>query len=139
MLARRQTVACWSSLVLEASWPTIARWQGAHLVTNAITPLHWLSFSAQVAEKTWQTPDMLSPWSCIAESSLNNRNRQVIGLLQGQPDFPRCAGHTTRRRERDSNPRYAFTHTRFPSVRLKPLGHLSSTKPATVGGRSIPP
>ena len=30
------------------------------------------------------------------------------------------------RREWDSNPRYAFTHTRFPSVRLKPLGHLSS-------------
>ena len=30
------------------------------------------------------------------------------------------------RRGRDSNPRYAFyTYTRFPSVRLKPLGHLS--------------
>src|ERR1700761_2247736 len=29
------------------------------------------------------------------------------------------------RRDRDSNPGYAFTHTRFPSVRLKPLGHLS--------------
>src|ERR1700733_4374450 len=29
------------------------------------------------------------------------------------------------RREWDSNPRYAFTHTRFPSVRLKPLGHPS--------------
>ena len=29
------------------------------------------------------------------------------------------------RREWDSNPRYSFPHTRFPSVRLKPLGHLS--------------
>ena len=29
------------------------------------------------------------------------------------------------RREWDSNPRYGFPHTRFPSVRLKPLGHLS--------------
>ena len=29
------------------------------------------------------------------------------------------------RRERDSNPRYGFPHTRFPSVRLQPLGHLS--------------
>ncbi len=29
------------------------------------------------------------------------------------------------RREWDSNPRYALTHTRFPSVRLKPLGHPS--------------
>ena len=30
------------------------------------------------------------------------------------------------RRERDSNPRYGFPYTRFPSVRLQPLGHLSS-------------
>ena len=29
------------------------------------------------------------------------------------------------RREWDSNPRYALTYTRFPSVRLQPLGHLS--------------
>ncbi len=29
------------------------------------------------------------------------------------------------RRRRDSNPRYSFLYTRFPSVRLKPLGHLS--------------
>jgi site-specific DNA recombinase len=33
------------------------------------------------------------------------------------------------RKEWDSNPRYAFTHTRFPSVRLKPLGH-----PSRAGG-----
>src|ERR1051325_7445038 len=32
---------------------------------------------------------------------------------------------TSWRRGWDSNPRYAFTYTRFPSVRLKPLGHLS--------------
>lgn len=29
------------------------------------------------------------------------------------------------RREGDSNPRYAFTYARFPSVCLKPLNHLS--------------
>ena len=29
------------------------------------------------------------------------------------------------RRGRDSNPRYGFPYTRFPSERLKPLGHLS--------------
>lgn len=29
------------------------------------------------------------------------------------------------RRGRDSNPRCGHPHTRFPSVRLKPLGHLS--------------
>ncbi len=31
----------------------------------------------------------------------------------------------TVRRERDSNPRYSFEHTRLPSVHLRPLGHLS--------------
>ena len=30
------------------------------------------------------------------------------------------------RREWDSNPRYACAQTRFPSVRLQPLGHLSN-------------
>src|SRR5882724_5494826 len=34
-------------------------------------------------------------------------------------------GRARWRRERGSNPRYALTYTRFPSVRLKPLGHLS--------------
>src|SRR5258706_4331800 len=34
-------------------------------------------------------------------------------------------GRARWRREWDSNPRYALTYTRFPSVRLKPLGHLS--------------
>jgi hypothetical protein len=37
-------------------------------------------------------------------------------------ELPRTVGW---RREWDSNPRYSFPHTRFPSVRLKPLGHLS--------------
>ncbi len=37
------------------------------------------------------------------------------------------AGHSGRwRREWDSNPRYGFPYTRFPSVRLKPLGHPSA-------------
>ena len=52
------------------------------------------------------------------------------------------------RREWDSNPRYGFPHTRFPSVRLKPLGHLSGCpllkgqdafcKGARAGGRKFP-
>ena len=35
------------------------------------------------------------------------------------------------RRERDSNPRYGCPHTRFPSVLLRPLGHLSASEDAT--------
>ena len=40
------------------------------------------------------------------------------------------------RREWDSNPRYGFPHTRFPSVRLKPLGHLSEG-PSLEGARRL--
>ncbi len=36
------------------------------------------------------------------------------------------------RRERDSNPRYGFPYTRFPSVLLQPLGHLSVYLESTV-------
>jgi hypothetical protein len=36
-----------------------------------------------------------------------------------------CCSRERWRREWDSNPRYGFPHTRFPSVRLKPLGHPS--------------
>src|SRR4029453_18636260 len=37
------------------------------------------------------------------------------------------------RREWDSNPRYGFPYTRFPSVRLKPLGHPSGNGAASPG------
>src|SRR5438477_6234376 len=38
---------------------------------------------------------------------------------------PRQTKQESWRREWDSNPRYGFPYTRFPSVRLQPLGHLS--------------
>jgi hypothetical protein len=47
------------------------------------------------------------------------RTQKPLILLEYQPPILRW------RREWDSNPRYGFPHTRFPSVRLKPLGHLS--------------
>src|SRR6266545_3759540 len=37
------------------------------------------------------------------------------------------------RREWDSNPRYGFPYTRFPSVRLQPLGHPSARGRAPQG------
>src|SRR4026208_258470 len=40
------------------------------------------------------------------------------------------------RREWDSNPRYGFPYTRFPSVRLQPLGHLSAV-PLTAAGAGL--
>src|SRR3954447_17247520 len=48
----------------------------------------------------------------------------------------RLPGAVAWRREWDSNPRYGFPHTRFPSVRLKPLGHLSGA-PSLEGAPKI--
>src|SRR5690349_11459029 len=36
---------------------------------------------------------------------------------------------------RDSNPRYPCRYTRFPSVRLQPLGHLSAEAGRTIAAR----
>ena len=44
-------------------------------------------------------------------------------VAEAMPTY--APGRARWRREWDSNPRYALTYTRFPSVRLKPLGHLS--------------
>ena len=41
------------------------------------------------------------------------------------------------RRERDSNPRYGFPYTRFPSVRLQPLGHPSAADRPTPQWRAL--
>src|ERR1051325_704582 len=46
----------------------------------------------------------------------------------------------SKRREWDSNPRWSYPHTRFPSVLLKPLGHLSMSTRLTRKGnfRTVP-
>src|SRR5437764_11023517 len=44
-----------------------------------------------------------------------------------RPDVRTCFGKIRDwRRDRDSNPGYPLRYTRFPSVRLQPLGHLSA-------------
>ena len=44
---------------------------------------------------------------------------------RGKPHEKGSKGESKWRRDRDSNPGYPFEYTRFPSVRLQPLGHLS--------------
>ncbi len=55
-------------------------------------------------------PDLagFSSSNCTAPQSLLDKRQQPL-----------------KRREWDSNPRWSYPHTRFPSVLLKPLGHLS--------------
>jgi hypothetical protein len=55
----------------------------------------------------------------------------ITGFCAGRPDVYRHRRTRRARRGWDSNPRYGFPYTRFPSVRLKPLGHLST---AEIGG-----
>src|SRR5882757_4623386 len=71
-----------------------------------------------VTTLTAQMSDLLAP---ISKSTTRTQSTCTNGSVRGTLD--RKSGCW--RREWDSNPRYGFPHTRFPSVRLKPLGHLS--------------
>ena len=51
-----------------------------------------------------------------------------VGIFFWPISQRRVLGAAGWRREWDSNPRYGFPYTRFPSVRLKPLGHPSGTE-----------
>jgi hypothetical protein len=51
-----------------------------------------------------------------------SENRPFFNMFAGGCEQPRTLGW---RREWDSNPRYGCPYTRFPSVRLRPLGHPS--------------
>src|SRR2546428_13659235 len=53
--------------------------------------------------------------------------------LRSPPDLCSQAVSSLKRREWDSNPRWSYPHTRFPSVLLKPLGHLSRTCDCNIG------
>lgn len=61
-------------------------------------------------------------------SNLEMRDKKAIITLREPFDkLVAVSDHPMCRKRWDSNPRYAFTYTRFPSVLLKPLGHSSST------------
>ena len=54
-----------------------------------------------------------------------HEGRDCWGLIEALASSREYCALKDWRRERDSNPRYGFPYTRFPSVRLQPLGHLS--------------
>src|SRR5205807_3025815 len=54
-----------------------------------------------------------------------NRRLSLNQEMAAEAGPANAAARRRWRREWDSNPRYGLTYTRFPSVRLKPLGHLS--------------
>ena len=83
------------------------------LLTDEQYVVKWLSQYGALPRA--QIIKMLKKPPQTAEKILRNLKRQ-IGLRRGD----------NWRRGGDSNPRCGLTHTRFPSVHLKPLGHLSN-------------
>src|SRR5262249_11874100 len=55
------------------------------------------------------------------------KSTRIRGLSELQRTAAKRGERRFWRREWDSNPRYGFPYTRFPSVRLKPLGHPSAS------------
>jgi hypothetical protein len=62
---------------------------------------------------------------CVTVRRFAREARGYWGFYARSQATGECWSRKGWRREWDSNPRYGFPHTRFPSVRLKPLGHPS--------------
>ncbi len=72
-------------------------------------------------------PDLLLRFEILRffNAFLSLKPSGLESQAQKNPDTRLAESSGCLRRERDSNPRYDHSHTRFPSVLLKPLGHLS--------------
>ncbi len=64
-------------------------------------------------------------WQTVMDKEITNRAEKTI-LENGGVEAAENASNSVKRRGRDSNPGYGKPHTRFPSVLLQPLGHLSN-------------
>src|ERR1041385_1055979 len=76
-------------------------------------------------EKERRRERFLSPDHWIEVLRFEHERPPLLGFSAQRLSRREFSRRTRWRRGWDSNPRYAFTYTRFPSVRLKPLGHLS--------------
>ena len=71
-----------------------------------------------------------SPYRCSLPglTRFGGHRRAGPGLLASHDGRGRRHRRSAWRRGRDSNPRYGYPYTRFPSVLLQPLGHLSASR-----------
>ena len=81
-------------------------------------PLGVLSRKSASAEAWVWVQNLPGPLAPLFRVRERQPSQSPIGVPASRAEF-------RWRRERDSNPRYGFPYTRFPSVRLQPLGHLS--------------
>src|SRR6202048_4429224 len=82
------------------------------------------------------SPSLKRRNSAISSQVATLEKPHFIGRFSAYSLMEKLRGRYEWRREWDSNPRYSFPHTRFPSVRLKPLGHLSG-RPSLETARSF--
>jgi hypothetical protein len=74
------------------------------------------------------SPKATEPATGAAFPAGSRREMALLGINPGVKYGNRIIANNIKvfwRRGWDSNPRYGFPYTRFPSERLKPLGHLS--------------
>ena len=76
-------------------------------------------------EKTAPGETIYSVRATIRSSQAQRQTSQIRGPNPSLAPIGERVGGRVWRREWDSNPRYGFPYTRFPSERLQPLGHLS--------------
>src|SRR3954470_16582289 len=83
---------------------------------------------SRASEKIGREENIGAGFRVPAVQSLGRKMRPLLGFSR----HPAPAGEKILRkrwrREWDSNPRYGFPYTRFPSVRLQPLGHPSGRR-----------
>jgi hypothetical protein len=68
------------------------------------------------------------PWNACRSAEVFLRMSVKTGFSTRSKVHGERWTRTDWRREWDSNPRYGFPYTRFPSERLQPLGHLSKVR-----------
>ena len=148
-------VTCWRSIRRIQYWVSVKRL--GHCSPDSSTQSYKASFQDQVAHadlshirKVMSEGGFLSATEVTEERIVEDirHGKQIVAAacvhklrasgskrIQTKPELERNRD-TDWRRERDSNPRYAFTYTRVPGVRLKPLGHLSAV-PAPRQGEAV--
>ena len=94
------------------------RFLANHLVKNLRTKLPGNDLIFHMLRPSWSGPG-------VTVAHQMTRCRCFLPDLAGFTGSNCTAPLSLIRREWDSNPRWSFPHTRFPSVLLQPLGHLS--------------
>ena len=90
----------------------------------------WMEEARRLSQRAVLVRDYWGCRNCLKENTNGARAPGTKGPEDGKArgSVCTCKGLKIWRRDRDSNPGYPFEYTRFPSVPLQPLGHLSVGK-----------